>query len=228
VPLVFLVKTWKQRILFSGIVGLLFVFSLFPEIITVTHDLIRQSFLYSSSPGIWGISGIIHKFITDSHVMKFVSLGLDLCLAGSLLAIYYWFLKRKKVSFFQLGTLIIAAFYCFTPGFGSQYLLWILPFLILSENPLTKVYSVLVTIVFLHTYGIQFPPITNIITFLEQNIYFKLPMLYPFDLYYPIWIMMFFVLLRKETLIVTFGRNLYIIMANNPIIKGLQKLSHSF
>jgi Gpi18-like mannosyltransferase len=201
--LLFLIKEWRRRLIFCGIIGFIFLISLLPEIITSREALIRQSFLYSSIPGIWGFSGLINKSLAltpqfSESVMKLTSTLLKIILAIGVLIIYRIHLKNKKWNFFQLGLKVFMVFMVFTPGFGTQYLLWLVPFFILSEAPYFLLYSVLVTVVYLHTYGLGFAPLDLILVILQRKVYNPLLLVYPYDIYYPVWLLLVALLWGKE------------------------------
>ena len=226
------IGSWKNRALYAGIISVVFLLSLFPEIITSRHALIHQSFLYSSTPGVWGLTDIAEKIFSGIPIVHDIGMQITTtCLKGalalSLIVVYVNAMRQKKFDVFRTIIYVISAFYAFTPGFGTQYLLWILPFLILSENPLLGVYSVLVSILFLHSYGFGFAPLTNLLQFLQDNIYYKTHMLYPYDLYIPVWLLSFVFLFRKErevrTAIACIGQKLKNQTMKKKVLKQWQR-----
>ncbi len=202
IPLVFTINEWKNRFRYIFIVSCIFIVSLLPEIITSTSALVKQSFLYSSIIGIWGISGIVTKLLGVLKVdpkpfISFSSTVLKLLLISVLSYFYYVGLKKKE-NFFTICLNVILLFLILTPGFGPQYLLWLLPFLILTSNSYLKLYTIVVTVVFLHTYGLNFAPLDFILRQLQEYIYNKLQLLYPYDLYFTVWILVIVIFVKQN------------------------------
>lgn len=197
-PFLFLLeKGIVRKFLFTVIVSIVFVVSLFPEIITSQEALMRQSFEYSSQFGVWGFSRFLVIENLDTYLKGAIAITL-IGISGKAL-FQSKQLHKKNELFFKYATYVIAAFYVFTPGFGVQYLLWILPYLILTNHNMLKVYSIVVTIAFLHTYGLGFPPLDWILNTLQKFIYYELDILYPYDLYFPVWFVSIFILLNIRT-----------------------------
>lgn len=216
--LVLTIKKTPNQIFFTLMVGIIFIGSLFPEIITSRSALIRQSFLYSSLPGVWGFSGLVPKELLPSTVNL-----LKIALGVSLGINYLFSIRNQQFDFFQTAIRTITLFYIFTPGFGSQYLLWILPFLVITNHSLLKHYTILVSFAYLHTYGFGIPAVNLIMQIINDNLIYKLKVLYPYDLYYPIWILSFFILFQKEELVIRFTNRLtkliYSLLIYHPINK---------
>lgn len=183
-------KDWIQYML---ILGVLFLISLLPEIITTRAALIRQVFAYSSTPNVWGFSLLMSKLFHPEVALslsgilsKMLKLSI-LIVSGITLTRY---LARKSSDFFTLSLSIIVIFLFFSPGFGSQYMLWPLPFLLLSHHRYVWKYTILTTFAFLNTYGIPLAIFTLPIQFLQYHVFYKMYFLYPYDLYIPIWILL--------------------------------------
>lgn len=202
-PVIFLaLKKFYKRIIFACIIGILFVISLFPEIQTSTNAVIRQSFQYSSTPGIWGITLIINRLLIIFGIHGAQATNILLSVADilkKLLVVFLglYFLKsyfQKDLEIGKVSIAILSIFYIVTPGFGAQYLLWILPFLVVTNSPYTKIYTLLVTFALLHFYTLPFVPLNAVRNFLELNIYYKIGMNYPFELLLPVWILFIMVL----------------------------------
>src|SRR5258708_1256410 len=195
--LVILIKGFMRRSLFIIIIAVVFSLSLLPEIVTSTRGVIKQSFLYSSTPGVWGFSSLASKFFINFGIaqenIKYVSILLELIMVIALFVFFVIVIKRK-FNFFIYSIGVVCIFFIFSPGFGTQYLLWPLPFLILGRNKFLKIYTIFVTFAYLHTYGFFFPPLDFLMIFLQNNLYYKMHMLYPYDLYIPVWICFFFIL----------------------------------
>jgi Gpi18-like mannosyltransferase len=186
-------KKRNQQILFIVVVGVLFIGSLFPEIITSQSNVVRQVFLYSSALNIWGFTSVARKFLlaeTAVHLIPLLAAFLKIVLFGTLGWTYFKYLLMEKKDFFCLCLIVITVFLVFTPGFGIQYLLWPLPFLILVNHPWKGWYTFFTTFAFWNTYGISWKLLTEPVSFLQLNLFYKFNMLYPYDLYFPVWILL--------------------------------------
>lgn len=189
----YIIKGYVKRMWF--IVGVVFLFflSLLPELISSTGGLIDQVFLYTSTPNVWGFSFLFSNVFPLEEVSNInLSEIRNVYLVAMILVLMLHFLKTflsKAFNFFNFSLGVIFIFLIFTPGFGTQYLLWPLPFLILTNHSYLKLYTVFVTFAFLNTYGLMFGPLDYVLTLLNQNIWQKLAWGYPFNLYLPIWIL---------------------------------------
>lgn len=193
-PLLWSMKKIKQRFIFVALVGGLLLASLLPEILTSTQAVIKQTFLYVSTPGVWGFGNIAQKIIqhfgSDPQGLLVVNKILSICMLASLVAYFILAIRQTKRDFFNMCLMIIVIFFVFTPGFGFQYLLWPLPFLILTRRTRTVyLFTGLTTFAFIHTYNLFFTPLNSVINFLQTAFYYKTHMLYPYDLYFPLWVL---------------------------------------
>jgi 4-amino-4-deoxy-L-arabinose transferase-like glycosyltransferase len=146
VPLVFApafffyLRGWRQRIGFFGAALLTFVLCSLPYLAQDPRGIVSVVFGYASIYGNWGWSLIaaltfpeiptyLHKpyDVLGSHavfaqILKFIIIALSGAAA-------VWFNRRplKPSLFLQCG-FITAIVLFMTPGFGTQYLVWLLPF----------------------------------------------------------------------------------------------------
>ena len=191
--LTFTPKLLNQKIEFVMSFCFFFVMTLFPEIVTSRSGLMREVFMYKSAYGLWGITSLIQKIYQPLHaeiitqnIAKYLQL---IILTSSLLFLTKKYLT-KTYDFFVVSLYTIVVFLFFTPGFGIQYLFWPLPFLVITNNKLLKHYTFWVTFAFVHTYGISWWIFSKPITFLQRHFYYKTKMLYPYDLYFPVWLVL--------------------------------------
>jgi hypothetical protein len=108
---------WRQRMTFltAGAAGAL-VFGA-PYTFQFPMLIAQKVFGYRSTGGWWGLSGMVAGY-TD--------FGTALVFAAVLVATVY--LHRLGPRFYEVAGGAIAVFLVFTPGFGVQYLAWLLPF----------------------------------------------------------------------------------------------------
>jgi hypothetical protein len=157
----FYLPVWRSRIEYFGVafatllVGSAHVLLADPGLMT------KAPVGYSSIYGVWGLTNLFVKAfgapqylhypyepvgIHDlfSFVLKYLTMGVILVLSIRLNR------KSKAPLPIQCG-LVIALFLFLTPGFGIQYLVWLVPFVAFSGVPLTLIYyastTLLVTLV---------------------------------------------------------------------------------
>ena len=209
-PALFLsIQENDKKILFAIFVGSVTSLSFLPEIITSFAAINRQVLQYSSIIGIWGFSGVLSKVLQPLifvGMIKKIAFALKVLLFVTVGWTYFKYYLSSYKNFFDLCLVILVLFLVFTPGFGTQYLLWPLPFLVITQHRILKIYTILTTFAFMHTYGIDFVVFNSVINFLQKNLYYKTLMIYPYDLYFPIWILLLHALMRKNTLYVLMVR----------------------
>jgi hypothetical protein len=132
----------KKELEFVGAAGLVFLLGSMPYILQDPAVILKRVFGYSSIYGLWGWSLLVKVFYpepprflhppydvigihgTFASVGKWVMLGLITAISYRMNS---W--HRRPPVFHQAG-LIIAIFLTFTPGFGYQYLVWLVPFVV--------------------------------------------------------------------------------------------------
>ena len=191
-PLLLIIPGNKRKMQFLLLFTIIFLSTLFPEVLHSRKDLVEQVFKYESAFGLWGISSIVSKIFQSQYVILWQPLLtklLKLIIAILFIKIMYKNrAPRKSLLFFNISLQFITIFLILSPGFGIQYLFWPLPFLILTQNKYLHLYTAATTFGFLHSYGIDFAIFSKPINFLQKNIYYKTKMLYPYDLYYLSWL----------------------------------------
>jgi hypothetical protein len=109
-------------------VGFLLTYRLFVE--TSVRDTLTRVAGYASYAGEWGWTGLVRlvagyeRFLELSEGMA--SAGRWLTMGGLLLAWFAW----RRADPLDLTAAVLLTFLVVTPGFGAQYLLWPVPFLI--------------------------------------------------------------------------------------------------
>ena len=133
VPLVFWpafllwIPGWRKRAEYFVAAVVVVVAASSPAIFEAPELLAQKVLGYKSSYGLWGISRLLASAPTLSRA--FESWG-RLVLAGALVALAAWMnLGRSKPALArQIGVLALA-FLTLTPGFGVQYLAWLVPWM---------------------------------------------------------------------------------------------------
>jgi len=131
--------SWRKRFIFFGMAVLIFVICSLPYLVQDPGPILSTVFGYSSIYGKWGwtflavmvspnptyLHGIFD--VQGSHAM--FAMVLKIVTMLSIVGISVWLNRRKSKPniFIQVG-LITAILLFMTPGFGPQYLIWLVPF----------------------------------------------------------------------------------------------------
>jgi len=130
---IFYIKARYKKIIFS-LSFLAIVLSVFsPYLINAGHSFIRNVFLYTSYPGMWGVCGILKSafnknafIITLFHeVYRLLGLYVILLFLMAILALLSKALINKKLDLVEGVFLTFCLFLAVIPGFGVQYLSWL-------------------------------------------------------------------------------------------------------
>ena len=129
-PAIFLwLPGWRKRAEYFGAAVLAVVLASTPILFQDPALIARKVLGYKSAFGLWGISRILRLSSPDGLATLFQASG-RFVLVAALLAISFWMNRRpeKPRPFEQLGVLAFA-FLAFSPGFGVQYLAWLVPWI---------------------------------------------------------------------------------------------------
>jgi hypothetical protein len=144
-PLIFAPALWfylpdgRRRLLFFGLAALVFLCASLPYLLSAPTLIARVVFGYASIYGHWGWTYLAATWfpaslhyarpphgLTGAHALA-ASIGKWLMLASIALAAFWFNRREDKLSLpLQLG-LATALFLFLTPGFGAQYLAWLVP-----------------------------------------------------------------------------------------------------
>jgi hypothetical protein len=147
-PLIFAPALWfylpgmRRRIAYFGLAALVFLCGSLPYLLSDPLLIARSVFGYSSLYGHWGWTHLAAKWfpeslqfarpphgVTGAHAVA-ASAGKWLMLA-LIAAAALWFNRRKERPPLALQLGFAAALFLFlTPGFGSQYLSWLVPWVV--------------------------------------------------------------------------------------------------
>jgi len=122
-PAIFLwMPAWRRRLEYFGAAVLVVLAAstpiVFQEPALVAHKVLG----YPSSFGIWGLSRIWPSDELESHGR--------LLLVAVLLGLSFWMnLRRERPSLYRQIGVLAFAFLAVTPGFGVQYLAWLVPWI---------------------------------------------------------------------------------------------------
>jgi uncharacterized membrane protein len=158
-PLIFLplflqnIASWKKRLSFLLISALLVGVLLLPVYLQDKTVFFNSFLKYRGNTGWWGFTGIYQIWPSKLtyFLMYFYQAYGSFVLGMVLLALYIF--KTHKMDFFKGFVLITLAALTFMIGFGPQYLIWILPFLIVgSKKKMVYLFSGLTIVLFIVEY----------------------------------------------------------------------------
>lgn len=100
------------------------------------YQIIRPMLTYRGILGTWGITSILFFNYTDYPplILKSFKVISTLFLAG----FAYFSYRLKRENLIEEIFLIILVFFVFSPGFGAQWTVWIIPFLLLQKPVLWR------------------------------------------------------------------------------------------
>lgn len=168
-PAIFLfLQGWRKRLRFFGLAALTFIICSLPYLVQDPRAIWSAVFGYSSIYGDWGWTLLASLYEPPKYLYgRFepgdfhatLALILKCITAGLIFAASLWMnWKRKKPSLFiQLG-LIIAILLFFAPGFGIQYLIWLVPFVVARGLRLTLLYYVTSGLFLIRAYACSWFP----------------------------------------------------------------------
>ncbi len=133
------IKSWKNRILFLALAGLVPVLAILFYVASFDGDVtqvLSRAISYNRGIGVWGytyLSRMVAFFLptfTDLYT-RIADLGRIFTLAG---LVFAWFWRARKETP-QDGILtILVTFFALTHAFAIQYMMWLIPFAILSRD----------------------------------------------------------------------------------------------
>jgi len=193
--LAFTLKTWPILFIIPFLKRIpkkYWVWFILPPFITVLvystlfhaslFSIARVLLVYQGVGGIWGLGKILsliskNKIFLLCYKVLFV-LGI----------LFYSFKQKKRLIGEELFELIFL-FFLFTPGFGVQWLLWLIPFFFLTKKPYIYIFMVAIMICVCVLYLTWIPYITVSLQTANTSLFLLWPV---FILYY-----IFFFLLKK-------------------------------
>jgi hypothetical protein len=131
--------SWKARIRFCFYAATPLVLVMGGLWIADGGVIVKNVFRYTSSPGWWGLTAIpivtgvaaSVEFLTTARLAFLLAV-----VAASLVAAF-----APNATAGQRSLLLLLTFYVFTPGFGLQYLVWIIPIGLAAQTRATVMYS---------------------------------------------------------------------------------------
>ena len=125
--------SWRRRAVFCSCVGIAFFAGSIPEIIQDPALVVHKVFGYLPVPGDWGFN-LVARRISAGLRETYPRIGRPLALASVVIASIWIHRRHPYVPLFVRCGLGAFTFLFFTPGFGSQYLIWVLPWWVILEG----------------------------------------------------------------------------------------------
>ncbi|GAC1541209.1 MAG: hypothetical protein NVS2B7_13810 [Herpetosiphon sp.] len=132
--------SWRSRVLFTSCLSATVLVGALPFILTVPGAIVRNVFDYKSIYGQWGIGRILYlgRGLPRPHWLTVTDLAFErygrLLAGGSIMLLSLWlnWPRRYKPTLFVQSGLILLVFLVVSPGFGVQYLAWIMPWVVVA------------------------------------------------------------------------------------------------
>jgi hypothetical protein len=143
-PVFFLLaQTARRRILFLTGVALAFLAGSTPLIFQEFPVLLRNVVGYGSLKGIWGVTKITGAIGQRVHREDFLPLSSIVMrvVFPIILTLLAFLLQRRRVPLFKAVSISMFGFLAITPGFGVQYLIWLVPFSVTFGRTLHLLYT---------------------------------------------------------------------------------------
>ena len=151
---------------------------------TPIFSILRVLLVYQGVGGIWGFGKVLSLLSVGRLALLIYKV---VFVVGILL--YSYKLKKTQIKEELLELLLL--FFIFTPGFGLQWFLWLIPFLFLTKKPFAHLFMTAITLCLLVAYSSWAP--LNI--FSSQIVNSVLFLMWPLFI---IYFFLFFILLKKK------------------------------
>lgn len=132
----------RRRLGFLVATGLTFLLGSLPFLLQDPIFIVKQVFGYGSFSGFWGISRLLTRYLPPdawaieayANQGKYVALGA----VGS--ASLWLHLRHRATPLFRRCGLLAFIFLALSPGFGVQYLAWLIPWVVVLGAPATALF----------------------------------------------------------------------------------------
>lgn len=175
----FYLPTFRKRAEFFVAAGLIFVIASLPYIVQDPVLIAREVFGYRGFPGRWGWTRGLYGVTEGQGVYNVaVRIGAYLLLAFIVYRSYLMNVERRSSLFLQLGA-VAFIFLAFTTGWGTNYMAWLDPFVLVLSFPLALLYYLTSGAMMVYLYFIRddeniwLIPVTWIVVLLLTWVYLK-------------------------------------------------------
>lgn len=165
----------------------LFLYSYFFH--TSIFSVLRVLLVYQGVGGIWGFGKVLS--LISTHRLFFLSYKVIFALG-----ILFYSHKQKRTLIKEELLELFLLFFIFTPGFGLQWFLWLIPFLFLTKKPFIHLLISVITLCLLVAYS-SWEPFSMVSPHAVNTVLF---LVWPLFI---IYFFLFFILLGKNVDIIT-------------------------
>jgi hypothetical protein len=126
----FYLETFRRRAIFALAASVTFVLLSAPYLLQDPGIVFHNVFGYRSIEGIWGLPRLARALEVITRHPGYVAevAGIERVMTAVLITGTMLLLSRRTVSLYGRCAISMFLFLCLTPGFGVQYLAWIVPF----------------------------------------------------------------------------------------------------
>jgi hypothetical protein len=127
----FYLPSWSRRVQFFGAAATVVLAGSMPVLVQAPEAIAHNVFGYGSIIGHWGLSRLSVLLSGSTEVAPVVRQSAMLAFVIALVAISFWANRgTQRASLYRQFGLVAFAFLTLTPGFGIQYLAWLVPWLV--------------------------------------------------------------------------------------------------
>ncbi len=132
----------RRRLGFLVATGLTFLLGALPFLLQDPIFIVKQVFGYGSFSGYWGISRLLTRYLPPESwaIEAYANQGKYVALGAVGVASLWLHLRHRDTSLFQQCGLLAFSFLALSPGFGVQYLAWLIPWVVVLGAPATALF----------------------------------------------------------------------------------------
>lgn len=148
VPVIFLgaivlaLPDLRRRAAFVAATGATFLVGSFPFLLQDPVFIVKQVFGYGSFSGFWGISRLLTRYLPPDAwaIEAYATQGKYVALGAVGAATLWLHLRHRDAPLFHRCGLLAFIFLALAPGFGVQYLAWLIPWVVALGAPATLLF----------------------------------------------------------------------------------------
>ena len=132
-------RSWRRRVAFAAVAAAPAVISVGLLYLADPDPIARNVLAYRGYTGWWGVTSFLAA--TPASVQPPIIAALSLLFYAALAATYLRIWRSPDVA--KRALLVLLTFFVFSPGFGMQYLVWIVPIALIADYRNAVRYSLL-------------------------------------------------------------------------------------
>lgn len=132
----------RRRLGFLVATGATFLVGSLPFLLQDPVFIVKQVFGYGSFSGYWGVSRLLTHYLPPESwaVTAYASQGKYVALGAVGIASLWLHRRHRATPLFQQCGLLVFLFLALSPGFGVQYLAWLVPWVVVLGVPATALF----------------------------------------------------------------------------------------